>query len=284
MKKIGFVDYYLSEWHANHYPEWITAADKMLGTDYSVAYGWAELDTSPVDGRSTDEWCREYGVTRCNTVEELCEKSDAIIILAPSDPDKHLGYAQKVLPYGKPTYIDKTFAPDLAAAKEIFVMAEKYKTPFFSTSALRYASELNDFCDISKLFLTGGGGNFNEYIIHTVEMAVTLLNDRVEKVCVECLGRSRLCRAVTEGKTDIVIQYSPALPFSVMAESSDGKCRFKEVRSDTFSFLISDILRFFETGKVPFDPMQTIEAMRFRDALLKAETNGGSWITVTGTK
>lgn len=23
MKKIGFIDYYLSEWHANNYPIWI---------------------------------------------------------------------------------------------------------------------------------------------------------------------------------------------------------------------------------------------------------------------
>ena len=26
MKKIGFVDYYLSEWHANNYPAWIEEA------------------------------------------------------------------------------------------------------------------------------------------------------------------------------------------------------------------------------------------------------------------
>ena len=43
-KKIGFVDYYISEWHANHYPEWIAQANEVLGTDYEVAY---DIKTSP---------------------------------------------------------------------------------------------------------------------------------------------------------------------------------------------------------------------------------------------
>ena len=38
MKKIGFVDYYISEWHANNYPAWIDA----LGCDYKVTHAWAE--------------------------------------------------------------------------------------------------------------------------------------------------------------------------------------------------------------------------------------------------
>ena len=44
MKKIGFIDYYISEWHANSYPKWIEEANEALGTDYKVAYAWAEVD------------------------------------------------------------------------------------------------------------------------------------------------------------------------------------------------------------------------------------------------
>ena len=38
MKKIGFVDYYISEWHANNYPGWIEEACKKLSVDYKIAY------------------------------------------------------------------------------------------------------------------------------------------------------------------------------------------------------------------------------------------------------
>ena len=119
MKKIGFIDYYISEWHANNYPKWISEASERLGEDFKVSYAWAELDVSPVDGVTTDEWCEKFGAEKCETLAELCEKSDVILLLAPSNPEKHLQYAKAVLPYGKTTYIDKTFAPDLATAEEI---------------------------------------------------------------------------------------------------------------------------------------------------------------------
>ena len=65
MRKIGFVDYYLSEWHANQYPAWIKAANELLGTDFAVSYAWAEQEISPVDGKSTAEWCEKYGAAAC---------------------------------------------------------------------------------------------------------------------------------------------------------------------------------------------------------------------------
>ena len=76
MKSIGFADYYISEWHANHYPEWIRKASEELGYDFEVKYAWAEKDVSDVDGKTTDDWCREYGVEKCATLKEMCEKSD----------------------------------------------------------------------------------------------------------------------------------------------------------------------------------------------------------------
>ena len=165
MKKIGFVDFFISEWHANNYPAWIDNAAKELGEDYKVCYAWAEDYVSPVDSVNTDEWCEKFGVERCATIEELCEKSDYIVVLSPSNPEKHLAYAKAVLPYGKPTYIDKTFACNCAEAEEIFAIAEKYGTPFFSTSALRYATELEGICPEKTLDITGGGRLFSEYCI-----------------------------------------------------------------------------------------------------------------------
>ena len=162
MKKIGFVDYYLSEWHANNYPKWIKEANERLGTDYRVAYGWAELEISPVTGESTGQWCEKFGAEKCDTIAELCEKSDAVILLAPSDPDKHLPYAKEILPFQKRTYIDKTFAPDHVTAKEIFSVADEYGTEFFSTSALRYAEELEQFKGMDGLALYGGGDDFDD--------------------------------------------------------------------------------------------------------------------------
>ena len=44
MKTIGFIDYFLNEWHANEYPSMIQAYNAKNGTDYQVKYAWAEMD------------------------------------------------------------------------------------------------------------------------------------------------------------------------------------------------------------------------------------------------
>ncbi len=273
MKTIGFIDYYLGEWHADNYPQMIAAANKTLGTDYVVKYAWAEMEVSPVNGVSTDEWCREYGVERVASIKELCEKSDHIMILAPSDPEKHLGYAREALKYGKRTYIDKTFAPDLKEAQEIFALSEKYNAPFFSTSALRYAIELEAFENADELILTGGGSNFNEYIIHTVEMAVVLLKERARRVKVENYGIQRIASVETESGKRASIIFSPGIGFGVYTDTC-----VKKIQSDFFSGLMVEILKFYETGILPFDAKETLIAMELREALVKAQSTEGKWI------
>ena len=273
MKKIGFADYYISEWHANNYPIWIKEACEKSGLDYTVAYAWAEKDVSPVDGRNTCEWCKAFGAEKCDTIEELCRKSDVILVLAPSNPETQLRYAEKVLPFGKRTYIDKTFAPDYAASEKIFEIAKKYNTPFFSSSALRYASELDTLVGSDKIITTGGGGNFEEYIIHQVEPAVKVLKAKATSASVRKQGKQVVCNIEFEGGKQAALCYGEAMPFTVCTEKS-GVSAYAELNSDYFRALIADILRFYESGKVSFDTNETREVMRIREALIKAGTTG----------
>ena len=280
MKKIGFVDYYISEWHANNYPAWFKEANEKLGLDYEVAYFWAEKDLSPVDNVTSAQWAENTGIEQLNSLEELCEKSDVIVLLAPSTPEKHLEYAKVILPYGKRTYIDKTFAPDLVETKEIFAIAEKYGTPFFSTSALRYAEELKEFSDTKNVIITAPGRLFEEYLVHPCEIAVALLKKRILKVKTEKMGKQYFCRAICEGENEIGIVFSNALGYGITAENSDGKLAHKDITSSFFLNLISDMLKFFEDGKTPFNTSETIEVMRLRSGLIKAAEQDGAWIEV----
>ena len=269
-KKIGFVDLYISEWHANNYPKWINEACEKLGVDYKVAYAWAKVDKSPVYGDTTDEWCAKFGAEKCETVEELCEKSDVILVLAPTNPEVHLEFAEKVLPFGKRTYIDKTFAPDLATAEKIFAIAKEHGTPFFSSSALRYATELDDSGDVTMISTFGGGSNLPEYIIHQAEMVIKSLKAEPLSVKAEKVGGEVIFTAKFEGGKEAALRFEPAYPFGFAEEKKDGSKRFTLVQSDSFGGLITDILKFFETGKVPFDPDETLKVMKLRDLCLEA--------------
>lgn len=277
MKTIGFIDYYISEWHANNYPAWIAETSKAMREDFVVKYAWSEEDVSPVDGVTTDEWCAKMGVEKCNSIEEICEKADYLLILAPSNPEKHLGYAEKVLAYKKNTYIDKTFAPDYETAKKIFEIAEKCGTKFFSSSALRYASELDEFKDSKSVITFGGGRSVEEYIIHQIEMVVKVLNATAVEVRVEKQGDEQyVIRVLFEGGKAATMLFSPAYDFSMCGDTANGQLH-KGMVSPYFNALIADILRFYLTGETSFDCRETLEVMKIREGIIKGKNCLGEW-------
>ena len=278
MRSIGFIDFYLSEWHANNYPAWLSEVNEKNGTDFAVKYAWAEQGVSPRDGVTSEEWCAKFGVELCETLEELCEKSDCLLILAPSDPEKHLQYAKTALTYGKPTYIDKTFAPTLAEAQEIFRIGEEHGTKLFSTSALRYAAELEKCGEPDSLLVTGGGSNLPEYFIHLGEMIVKKMG-AIKSVKATRNGTQWVICAKTASGKDATMIYGSAMPYNVYM-TKDGKESWKTVKSPFFDGLIADMISFFETGKTSFDTAQTLAVARLRDAVLAAVENPDTEIEI----
>lgn len=285
MKTIGFIDYYISEWHANHYPKWIKEANEKLKTEFRVKYAWAEKDISPVDGRSTDEWCAAFGVTRCNTIEELCERSDYIVILAPTDPDKHLQYASKAFKYGKRTYVDKTFAPSLKEAKQIIELSEKYGAKFFTSSALRFADELTELDGQCETVTSiGSGASIDEYIIHQTEMLVKCMGTGAKRLKSLNDGDQHFIRIeYGDGRTANILfcsQYGVGAAIIPRKKGGDNS-KYIPIESDFFKTLLTDILRFFDGGVLPFDTAQTLEVMAIRDAIIKS-CNGKEeeWIEI----
>ena len=117
-------------------------------------------------------------------IKSLVEDCDALIVLAPSNPEHHERLADLPLQSGKPLFIDKPFTTDKASAERIFTRAEKSGTPIFSCSALRYPSGLT--CALQEapydFVSTTGGGEFNEYIIHQIEMVNLTMGTGVEKL------------------------------------------------------------------------------------------------------
>ncbi len=269
MIKIGFADLYLGEWHADNYPGWIEKAAAELGIDAKLCYAWAKTSPSPVTGESTEEWCKKTGAVPLASLEELCEKSDAVVVLAPSNPEVHPELAGTVLPFGKPTYIDKTFAEDLAAAQAITDLAAASGTAFFSTSALRYASELKAHASApGDITLTGGGSNLGEYIVHLAEMVICLGRGDFSSVEVKRNGGDRDILIRHPNGTCTRLRYSPKLGYGI--SSCLGET---QITSDFFGGLIREMLVFFSTGRAPFAVSETLAVMTLRDAILSADKN-----------
>lgn len=268
MKTIGLIDYYISEWHANKYLSILDDACKAVGEEFKIAYAYGELDVSLYDGLTTEEWCKKNDVIPCSSIKEVCERADYIMILAPSNPEKHLEYAKEAFKYGKNIYIDKTFAQNLDEAKEIYAAAEKYGAKFFTSSALRYASELADVEGAKHLIVTGGGGNFPEYVIHQAEMAIKVFGDYAEDVSVTCQGAQRICHASFSGGRSLTMIYAPSLSYTACAEMPDGSSVNRAMASSFFNALLADVLHFFLTDERSFPAEQTLAVMDLRDKVL----------------
>ena len=186
MKRIGFIDYYLDEWHANHYPAWIREQCRAAGSDCDVALAWADIGRP--GGLGTAEWCSRNQVAAASSLAEVVERSDYLVVLSPDNPEQHERLARLPLMSGKPVYIDKTFAPGLASGRRMFDLAAQHGTPMFSSSALRFASELMSqpeaLPDRSGLeyLSTLGPGSFTTYAVHQLEMIVALAGPDARRI------------------------------------------------------------------------------------------------------
>ena len=275
--KIGFIDYYLDEWHANNYPKWIREAS---GGKVEVAYAYAMID-SPRGGLSTAEWCRRQEIAQCTTMQELIEKSDALLVLSPDNCEMHEHLCQLPLRSGKPVSVDKTFAPDAQTAERLFAIAEKSGTPCYSSSALRFAAEYQCLDpDKVKAVSCWGPCTYEIYAIHQLEPLLMLIKAPAKQVMSFCSeGWQSLVIAFADGRMGTISLFKEGSPFVTNICGADGNT-LVTVESDYFSEFIRVMVDFFLTGTEKVPHQETIRIMAVREAGIKAQSCPGEWVPV----
>lgn len=276
MKKVGFIDYYLDEWHANTYPELI---ERLSEGRYQVTYAWAEIDSPLAGGKTSREWEAQHGIEVCDTLEEVIEKSDVLVVLSPDNPERHEVLCHLPLQSGKPTFVDKTFAPDTETAYKIFNHAHKYQTPCYTTSALRYATE---YQTIEKTGIQGivsfGPGSPNNYAIHQIEPIVYLMGTEVERVM--SIGNEALDTIVIEfkGGRKAISTHLDYKPFEMAIKYEDKKEKEVIVNSNFFDEAIKNLICFFDTGESKVSDEETLAIMKILEAAEQARKSPAVWI------
>ena len=256
-KKIGFIDLFIDEWHANNYPQWFREA--LRAEEFELGYAWEE---KTLDGRRPlEKWCTDLNMTPARSIEEVVEKSDCICVLAPANPEVHERLADLPLKAGKPLYIDKPFADSKAAAERIFALAEKHGTPLMSSSALRFGSQLisGKLQEMKPTLFstTGGGRSFDEYAIHQLEMVVSIMGADVKGMKLTGDVEKLLLTLDYDDGRLAQIAYTPAMPFTVTAANAQTAEVCPDI-TNTFENLIAAMTDFFATGKSVIPKEQTI--------------------------
>jgi predicted dehydrogenase len=253
-KRIGFVDYKLENFHANVYLKAFRTQLKDRGATVAGCYALDEED-----GRT---WARKNEVTYFAEPAQLNAAVDCFMILAPSNPEKHLELCQRVFQFGKPTYVDKTFAPDLATAKTIFDLADKHGVPVQTTSALRYTNVQAHAKGTKVQHMTawGGGSSFEEYAIHPVEMAISVLGPRVKSLMRRGEGKySQLLVNFDGDRTATVNVYATeGTPYAAAVTDEKGTKLIEVITAKLFVDTAAAVLDFLESGKPNIDRAESL--------------------------
>lgn len=273
--KIGFIDYYLDEFHANKYPAWIEEAS---GGRLKVAYAYGLKDKE--DGLTNAEWSEKYGVQLLDTIEEVVASSDGLIVLSPDNPEYHEQLSELALRSGKPTYIDKTFAPDRAAALRLIELAKQNETPMYSTSALRFADEYaNIERDQVEVISSWGPGTYANYSIHQIEPIVALMG--AQPLRIMAIGTETSPSIVIDygaGKQATIRQFTGDCPFMMAVQSSTRLTKLVKVESNFFGAFIHNLVGFFESGVPAVNTQETVAVITLIEYGTKAMQALYQWI------
>ncbi len=263
-KRIGFVDDNLENFHSNVYLKLFRNELKLRGFVVAGCTGMR-----PRAGRT---WAEANGVPWFQDAAALNEAVDAYVVLAPSTPETHLELCRQVFPFGKPTYVDKTFAPDLRTARRIFALADSHRVPMQTTSALRY-TEVQDYVEevgrrqVRHMVTWGGGRSFGEYAIHPLELAISCMGPNVRRMMRRGGGKqSQLLLDFSGGRTAVVNVYTGAsTPYAASVTTAAATRHFQVDSSRIFLNTADAVLDLFETGKPAIDRKESLIIRRILD-------------------
>ncbi|MGL4515007.1 MAG: Gfo/Idh/MocA family protein [Lacipirellulaceae bacterium] len=277
MKRLAYVDYDLNNFHANTYLKALRGPLEGRGWQVTAATG--------LQADASRKWCADNGVPFVERIEDLAGEVDGVAILAPSNPETHEALCERVFPLGVPTFVDKTFAPDLATAQRLFQLADQHGVATQTTSALRTTNVQAEAAALERplrnMAVWAGGASIGEYGIHPVELLVSVLGHQVERVTMT--GPENHPTVVLGFHDDRVatIDFNAGehVPF-VAVLTTDAAAKWVVV-DDTKLFVdaAAAILDFLDAGEALVPRDETLAIMRVLDALKTPACRDG-WVSL----
>ena len=251
-----------------------------------------ESSTSRVPGYI--EEVKKYGVEIVNTIPELLNKVD-VVLLETNDGRPHLEQAIPVFKAGKTMFIDKPIAGTLTDAFAIFQAAKDFKQPVFSSSSLRYMSNMDDIVKnqsigailgaeaYSPCTLEATHPDFFWYGIHGVEALYTVMGTGCKTV-------SRVHTPDTDVATGIWENNRVGTFRGLRAGRTNyggnafGARGIKSLGEyNGYDPLLKEIVKYFQTGISPVSPEETLEIFTFMEAADESKRRGGAAVSLAET-
>jgi len=226
------------------------------------------------------EELRNKGVKIYDTIPEMLKDVD-VVFLEEVDGRPHLEWARPVIEAGKPLFIDKPLAGSLADCIEIFRLAKEKHVPCFSSSSLRFGSEV--------LALRAGNPEVGEiksctawgpmsiephhpdlfwYGIHGCEILFTIMGTGCKTVTRE--AQEKVVGVWADGRTGT---FEARKGYGAEVVGTKGKVTAGKYEG--YKPMVVEICKFFKTGKPPVSMEETLEIYTFMEAADESKRQGG---------
>ncbi len=229
----------------------------------------------------------DHGVGIVDSVQEAAEDVDAVL-LESVDGRQHLEQFEKIAHLGKPVFIDKPFTTSSKDAEKIIEMAQKYKTPVFSCSPIRYAAGIKEPGDGKQNAgcMTFGPTAILEdypgyfwYGIHCADVLFSKMGTGcVEVNVVESETADIISGRWEDGRVGAIYGYriEGVGVFGCNVFDDNGVQSGNAASKPPFyALLLPEIIRFFNSGKSPVQPEEMIEITAFLEAANESREKGG---------
>ncbi len=292
-RRVGIIG--LDTSHSIEFTKALNASDAgntFLGFRVVAAYPKGTLDIKPTVDRieSYTLQMKNMGIEITGSIEEVIQKSD-VILLETNDGRRHLEQVLPVLKAGKRVFIDKPMTASLSDAMVIFNAAEHYGIPVFSASSLRYIQGMDEIKggEIGSII---GAETYSPaplekthpdlfwYGIHGVETLFTAMGT----------GCKTVSRTYTPD-TDVVVGVWDDNRVGTSRGIRRGKSGYGGIvfgekgikvlgSYDGYNPLLEDIAIYFESGKIPVQPDETLEILAFMEAADVSKNLGGKPVSM----
>lgn len=207
---------------------------------------------------------------RCKSIEELADMVD-IGFVQSCNWDQHIKQIMPFLERGKPVFIDKPMAGNIADCKKLEALAASGKV-ILGCSSARYAQEIVEFLakpesEVGKILNVFGACGVDEfnYAIHIAEIFGGLLGPTAVSTrfagstCVDGKTNETFFTKFSTGATGTYcLTYGTWLPFEVVITTTKGVFHFRIDSSRIYGALLDRICDFMETGVNKLAPVSAI--------------------------
>lgn len=229
------------------------------------------------------------GVELVQDPTEMIGRIDAVLILSICGA-AHRSRAEPFLKAGIPTFVDKPFAGSLDDARAMYALAQESGVTLWSSSGMRFATEVEEFQARAKLYgdvhgvlsygpakrVTGNPGLLH-YGIHATEVLCTLMGTGCKAVTAQHVaGADVVCGEWSDGRLATLRGLrvgSTAYGFTAFCQNGV----ITQPISARYSYrnLCQQIVQTLRTGQPPVTPAQTLEVIGFALAALESENAHG---------